>query len=170
MSSIQIGCLLLLLLAAIGTIVVPPLILSAIGLGITSVILSILMYQLGATYAAVFELSVCAGLITVVFVSAISLTRRATVEEESRASLRHLRRSLWLFVITSIAALLVIVFYEPFRIPDVAKPESPIHVREALWNVRRFDILGQVLVLLAGIYAVVLFFKEPGSHGRNEDQ
>lgn len=49
---------------------------AAIALAALSAILAIVFYQLNSPYAAVFELSVCAGLITALFVSAITLTRR----------------------------------------------------------------------------------------------
>ena len=49
---------------------------AAIALAALSAILAIVFYWLNSPYAAVFELSVCAGLITALFVSAISLTRR----------------------------------------------------------------------------------------------
>lgn len=48
---------------------------ATISLGVASAILSIIFYVLNSPYVAVFELSVCAGLITVLFVTAISLTR-----------------------------------------------------------------------------------------------
>lgn len=66
--------LLLLLVASIAvTVLVKDLIKSAIALASASVVLSILFYQMLAPYAAVVELSIGAGLITVLFVSAISL-------------------------------------------------------------------------------------------------
>ena len=49
---------------------------AAISLAALSAILAIVFYQLSSPYAAIFELSVCAGLITALFVSAISLTKR----------------------------------------------------------------------------------------------
>ncbi len=49
---------------------------AAISLAILSVIISIMFFELNSAYAGVFELSVCAGLITALFVSVISLTRR----------------------------------------------------------------------------------------------
>lgn len=48
---------------------------SAISLAVASIILAIIFYQLDSPYAAMFELSVCAGLITVLFVSTINLTK-----------------------------------------------------------------------------------------------
>ena len=49
---------------------------SAIALGVLSIILAIICFKLDSPYAGVFELSVCAGLITVLFVVVISLTKR----------------------------------------------------------------------------------------------
>jgi uncharacterized MnhB-related membrane protein len=48
---------------------------STISLAIASLILSILFYQYGAHIAAMFELSVGVGLITVLMISAISMTK-----------------------------------------------------------------------------------------------
>jgi NADH-quinone oxidoreductase subunit J len=63
-------------IAAVWTVMSARLLHSAIGLATTSVILAILMYQLGSPLAAVFELSVCAGLISAIFLSAIPLAGR----------------------------------------------------------------------------------------------
>ncbi len=49
---------------------------SAIALAALSIIIAIMFFKLDSPYAGVFELSVCAGLITALFISVISLTRR----------------------------------------------------------------------------------------------
>jgi NADH-quinone oxidoreductase subunit J len=49
---------------------------SAISLAVLSVIIAIIFFKLDSAYAAAFELSVCAGLITALFVSVLALTRR----------------------------------------------------------------------------------------------
>jgi NADH-quinone oxidoreductase subunit J len=46
----------------------------ALALAVLSAILAAMFYRFGASYAAVFELSVCAGLITVLFIAVIALT------------------------------------------------------------------------------------------------
>jgi NADH-quinone oxidoreductase subunit J len=56
---------------------------SALSLASASVILALLFFQLKAPIAAVVELSVGAGLITVLFVSAVSLVSVAPKEGES---------------------------------------------------------------------------------------
>lgn len=48
---------------------------SAILLGVSSAVLSIVFFIANAPIAAAFELIVCAGLITVLFISTISLAR-----------------------------------------------------------------------------------------------
>jgi len=54
---------------------------SAILLGATSALLSIVFFVAMAPIAAVFELVVCAGLITVLFISAITLTKAGDEEQ-----------------------------------------------------------------------------------------
>lgn len=49
---------------------------SAISLAVLSVIIAIIFFRLDSPYAGVFELSVCAGLITALFISVITLTAR----------------------------------------------------------------------------------------------
>jgi NADH-quinone oxidoreductase subunit J len=54
---------------------------SSISLGIGSALLAIIFYILGAPIAAIFELSVCAGLVTVLLLSAIGMFEN---KEESK--------------------------------------------------------------------------------------
>lgn len=46
----------------------------ALALAVMSAILAAMFYRLGAPWAAMFELSVCAGFITVLFLAVIALT------------------------------------------------------------------------------------------------
>ena len=63
------------LVAATMAVISKNLLRAAIGLGIGSVALAALFFLLGAPYAGGFELSVGAGLISVLYIVAISLTR-----------------------------------------------------------------------------------------------
>ena len=47
---------------------------AAISLAAVSAACGVLMYVLGAHTAAIFEVSVCSGLVTVIFISAVSLS------------------------------------------------------------------------------------------------
>jgi NADH:ubiquinone oxidoreductase subunit 6 (subunit J) len=49
---------------------------AAIALAVLSAVIAMMFFDLDSAYAGVFELSVCAGLITALFVSVIGLTRR----------------------------------------------------------------------------------------------
>lgn len=53
---------------------------SALSLGIASLILAILFFEMQSPYAGVFELSVGAGMVTILFVAAISLISGAKGE------------------------------------------------------------------------------------------
>jgi hypothetical protein len=41
-------------------------------------------------------------------------------------------------------------------------PQAQADVRNVLWNLRQLDVLGQVIMLLAGIFGVVILFREAG--------
>ena len=56
---------------------------SAISLGVASAILGAIFYLLGSPLAAMVEVSVCGGLVTVLFVTVITMTGDGTETEES---------------------------------------------------------------------------------------
>ncbi len=49
---------------------------ASIALGIGSALLSVVFYAINAPIAGVFELSVCAGLVTILLISAIGMTEK----------------------------------------------------------------------------------------------
>jgi NADH-quinone oxidoreductase subunit J len=53
---------------------------ASIALGIGSALLAIVFFVLGAPIAAVFELSVCAGLVTILLLSAIGMLEKEESE------------------------------------------------------------------------------------------
>ena len=65
----------LVVLFSILAILAKDLIKSAISLAVASLLLGILFFRMGAPYAGVFEISVVAGLITVLFMLTIALTK-----------------------------------------------------------------------------------------------
>ena len=75
---------LLLIAAAAASVATRNLLVTAVALGLSSVALATLFFLLGAPYAGGFELSVGAGLISVLFIVAISLvqSRRSEHREE----------------------------------------------------------------------------------------
>jgi NADH-quinone oxidoreductase subunit J len=148
----------LMLAAAVWAILTADLLRSAIGLAATSAILTLLLFRTKMPLAGVFELSVCAGLITVVFISTISLTKPATDEQARAAGLKRWKRYVFLpLVLVAAGALLAVkgLTLGPAAPPPLGAPD----VQHVLWNLRRFDLLGQILVILAGVFGVVVLFK-----------
>ena len=68
-------CLIIMLIASVAAAMLWSRITAAICLALTSVSLAVILFILHAPWAALFELSVCAGLVTVIFASTISMTR-----------------------------------------------------------------------------------------------
>lgn len=148
-------------ISALWAVMARSLLKGTIGLALTSAIITILMFKLNAPLAAVFELSVCAGLITVIFVSAISLTKPLTHKEIICASRDRIKRFIYLPVIIVIVA--VVLYY--LKIPNYFA-QSPvmgntaIDVRAILWGIRHFDLFGQIALMIVGALGVVILFKE----------
>ena len=44
-------------------------------------------------------------------------------------------------------------------------PAGDGDVRTVLWNFRQLDLFGQILILLAGVFGVLIFFKKEGKDG-----
>jgi NADH-quinone oxidoreductase subunit J len=154
---------LILLIAMTGTalwaVMARSLLKATIGLALTSAVVTILMFRLASPLAAVFELSVCTGLITAVFVSAISMTRPLTHTQSLEASKNKFKRYWYLPVIMVIVAATLVCLKVK---PDVALPQVQAlgDVRSIMWNLRQLDMCGQIVILLAGAFGVVILFRD----------
>jgi NADH-quinone oxidoreductase subunit J len=148
----------LLVVAALWTVLTPTLLRSAIGLAVTSAVLTLIMFQMKSPLAGVFELSVCAGLITVVFISTISLTRPP--RSEFAAERKNARDQVFLPLIGVAAAVAALVWASGYVL-DVKLPRATYQpVREVLWNARQLDLLGQIIIIFVGVFGVVILFKQ----------
>lgn len=153
--------LFLLALAAISAVMIKSLIKSAILLAAASVVLAVLLFLLQSPWSAVFELSVCAGLITAVFISAVALTRDKTAEEEDTQAREHRARYIHLpLIITAAALVLLIVLTQSAPEWPVVKAAPALGFKETFWNTRQLDLLGQISILLAGVFGIIVLFKE----------
>jgi len=156
---VNIVILIGLVCAALWTVMTRSLLRSAMGLALTSAILTIAMFRLNSPLAAVFELSVCTGLISVVFISAITLTHPLTQTEVIEHMKARMRRFWYLpFLVISIGIILSFVRIK-FNLP-LPGAEAETDVRNVLWGLRKTDLLGQVVLLLTGVFGVVILFKE----------
>ena len=81
--------ILLIIFLSINAIFSRRLIYAAIALGLSSCLLAIVFFDFGAPFAGGFELSVGAGLISLLFIMAISLTEKGSkTESEEKAKER----------------------------------------------------------------------------------
>ncbi len=151
--------LVLLVLAALWASMTTALLRAALGLALTSALLAVVMFALGATLAAVLELSVCAGLISVVLVSVTSLTQPRSLKEAIADRKRRLRR-FWPLPLVLIAAGVALSFVKVPVDIVLRLPAGDGDVRTVLWSMRQFDLFGQILILLAGVFGVLVLFRK----------
>jgi NADH-quinone oxidoreductase subunit J len=156
--TINVMLLTALVLAALATVVTARLLRSVVGLALTSALVAVLMFRLHAPTAAVFELSVCAGLIPAIFISTIGLTQRLTPSTLAERR-KEKMKSYWILPILLILAGLVISRL-PIPVHMTLPPAAHDTVRQVLWNLRPADILGQIVILLGGAFGVVVLLKE----------
>ncbi len=136
---------------------------SAMLLAICSIMLAIVMFKLNAPWAGVFELSVCAGLITVLFASTVSMIR--TNKKYFVVS----KMSKYLPVAVILFGVLLFLLGKPFL--SVLMAEHKAHVSQAvgniIWNVRFKDVIAQLAILIAGVLAIKAFF---GKHSDETEE
>ena len=139
---------------------------SAISLAVASIFLAVIFFRMNAVYAGVFEVSVVAGLITVLFITTIALTRG---DQEVIVNKRHLLIFPLFFLILIIIDILVMKNLLG-KIPAMVSSETGTF-GEVLWNQRTFDLVGQIGVIFAGVLAVLALFRQGGKNhdgGKNE--
>lgn len=165
MSLLMIALFVLFLVAAVWTVLTPRLIISAICLAVTSALLAMIMYAEGAHLAAVMELSVCSGLITVIFVSAISLVHPLTSGEWKEYVRRRRVRFIALPVIIMAIAAAMLAWPLGFD-AGIARTIADTDVRQVMWTQRPFDLIGQIAIILTGALGIVVLFKPNGDRKR----
>lgn len=161
MEAIVYTCLGLMFIFGILAVMLHSMTKSAIALAAGSAALGVIMYELGFIWAALFEVSVCSGLVTVLFVSAISLSN--TRKSELEKVYEDKKRMSLLPVILIISGVILVIIAMSSGIS--LKPQGPAgtagdNLREILWNNRQADIWGQIILMITGSVAVVVLFKE----------
>ncbi|TBR17408.1 hypothetical protein EPO66_02785 [bacterium] len=154
---VNIFLLILLIAAALWTVLARSLLRAAIALAFTSVMLTIIMFRLDSWMAGVFELSVCTGLISVIFVTVISLTQALSQEEIIQHMKDRLVRFWYLPLIVVITGLVLSLINVRFKLILPPKGNAG-DAGFVLWNLRQLDLVGQILVLLAGGLGVAVLF------------
>jgi uncharacterized MnhB-related membrane protein len=144
------------LVCAFEAIRVKRLLISALWLAGTSALVALLIFLLGAPEVAVIELSVGAGLVTVLFVFAINIAG-----EESLPIHRVVPKPLaWGLVALS----LILVGWLILPRQAIAEPIiNAIPFARMLWELRGLDMLLQVILIFSGVLGVIGLLAEPRS-------
>jgi NADH:ubiquinone oxidoreductase subunit 6 (subunit J) len=133
---------------------------SAIALAVASLLLGIIFFRLNAPYAAVFEISVVAGLITVLFILTIALTKAGDEVRESKAA-----NVVFPLVFAAFAIIDALVMKALLgKVPALVGGAESGSFAEVLWRGRTFDLVGQIAVILAGVFAVLALFRKRDTH------
>jgi uncharacterized MnhB-related membrane protein len=121
----------------------------------TSALTAVLIYMLGAPAVAVIELSVGAGLVTVLFVFSFSITGEITTDERTLLP----RGLVWVMVIALVGLLSWLLL--PLRgetilqirtgLPAVSEPDFGA----MLWQQRGLDVLVQMVLIFAGVMGLL---------------
>ncbi len=121
---------------------------SALWLAGTSALVALLLYNLGAPEIAVIELSVGAGLVTVLFVFAINIAG-----EESFGKQSLLPRPLAIGLIILAGGLMLWMILEPQLGRPISGSQSGFAF--VLWNSRSLDVVLQVVLIFSGVLGVL---------------
>lgn len=151
------------LACAIMAIRVQRLLVSALWLAGTSALVAMLIYLLGAPEVAVIELSVGAGLVTVLFVFAINIAG-----EEP-----HVIHAMIPKPLAYGAVILAVIIAGWLCLPtlSVDLPASPIlNLAASLWNDRAVDTVLQVVLIFAGVLGVLGLLAEGTTHTSLENK
>ncbi len=157
---VQTSLLIGLVLFSVLAILLKDLLKSAISLAVASLFLGIVFFRMNAAYAGVFEISVVAGLITVLFILTIALTKADDEVRESKVS--NLVFPLFFIVFVAIDALVMKGLLQ--KVPALPGAAESGSFGEVLWKQRTLDLVGQIAVILAGVFAVIALFRKRDHH------
>lgn len=157
---ISIVCLAAILVCVVAAVAVRSTFKSAVALAVASALLGVVMYLLGSTWAALFEISVCSGFVTVIFISAVTMTSRSREEQdEIYEQEKHAKILPVLMIVTGIVIIAVMILSK-FRLPYPAAAPVRNNFAKELWTEHKDLLLALLTALLAGTFAVVVLFKE----------
>ncbi len=124
------------------------LIVSALWLAGTSALVALELYLLGAPEIGVIELSVGAGLVTVLFVFAINLTG------EEAADLKGLIKEPLAVVVSVLSIVLLGILLVP-GVDRAAPSFGEASLKAVLWGNRQLDVILQAALVFCGVLGVL---------------
>ncbi len=123
------------------------LIASALWLAGVSALLSIIFYSLGAPWVAVIELSVGAGLVTILFVFAISIAGEADLNARSLLP--------WFLAGGLVIAMLALLGWLILPAGPPAPSAGTSSLPTVLWQERGLDVLVQMVLIFSGVLGLL---------------
>jgi len=120
---------------------------SALWLAGASAVLATAFYQLGAPMVAVIELSVGAGLVTVLFVFAINVAGEENLAGPSVVPA-------WIGG-TAVLVAMVLIGALALPMPGAAAAAGEGTFAETLWQARGLDVLVQIVLIFAGVLGLL---------------
>jgi NADH:ubiquinone oxidoreductase subunit 6 (subunit J) len=131
------------------------LLISALWLALTSALVAWIIYRLGALEVAVVELSVGAGLVTVLFVFAINIAGDETTVKTALIP----RPLAWGIIVIGVALLAWMIIpalqVDTFDSTMAFAAGSIDDFRRMVWQERSLDTLLQVVLIFSGVMAVL---------------
>lgn len=135
---------------------------SAIWLAVTSALVSILLYLLGAQEVAVIELSVGAGLVTVLFVLAINITGDQEISTKALIP----GPIAWVIILIPLVVLGFLTM-SSFQVPMLAAQEGSFSA--VLWQDRSPDMFLQLALIFTGVLGILGLLSETKSKIQHEE-
>lgn len=155
----------LIVILAMGCCLFKDLLYVAISLAALSAVLALVLFQFGANFAGVFELSVCAGLITVLFVATVSLTKDSDREKQLRLPAYFLP----LFILIFVGLDIFVVQWLARSVLTAGSTQVASGTFQTVfWEKRSSDILGQVTLILAGVFGILSLFRVKAKEKKHE--
>ena len=155
-------------LTALAAVLTRTLLMATVMLALTSVLLAIFLFVSDMRLAAVIELSVSAGLVTAIFASAIAMLKpTGDASEDSDVAdagdgkkrsgrlMRYLPLPIILLVLA--AAILYLVGGTDVSLVKDLSPDGSTQM--VLWGDRTLDIIGLILLILAGVLGVAALIR-----------
>jgi NADH-quinone oxidoreductase subunit J len=154
----------LMVLLSIGCCIFKDLLYVAISLATISGVLALVLFLFGANIAGVFELSVCAGLITVLFIATVSLTKDSDQKVETRLPVYFVP----LIILIFIGIDYFVIQWVAHSMPASVVPQPSGTFQRVFWELRSADMLGQIGLIGAGVFGILALFRVKAKEKKHE--
>lgn len=154
----------LMVLLSIGCCIFKDLLYVAVSLATISLVLALVLFLFGANIAGVFELSVCAGLITVLFIATVSLTKDSDQKVETRLPAYFVPLVILIFV----GIDYFIIQWVAHSLPASVVPQPSGTFQRVFWELRSADMLGQIGLIGAGVFGILALFRVTAKEKKHE--